>query len=330
MKARLTLLALLATVITSNALAGSCPENLPNGLGYWKNHADIWPAEYVVVGNQSLGKAYIIDTIAEMRATTDGDAVIALLHQVIPAKINIEGGVDDAPVAQHIAQADSLLAIYWIGDDMDGATRAHMVELATVLDDFNNGEFCSLPVELTSFTARASDGMITLQWATAVETDNAGFGVEHRRNDSDTFEELAFVPGHGTTSQEASYGIDLFDLGYGTHAFRLRQVDLDGTTTYSGTIEVDVALAGSFALADAYPNPFNPTTNIRFSLREAGSITLGVYDITGRLVRTLANGSFPAGSHDVTFSAENLPSGTYVYRLQTEAGPVAGTIVLLK
>ncbi len=52
--------------------------------------------------------------------------------------------------------------------------------------------------------------------------------------------------------------------------------------------------------------------------------------MTGRLVRTLASGSFDTGSHDVTFRADNLPSGTYLYRLQTGAGSVTGSIVLLK
>jgi hypothetical protein len=95
-------------------------------------------------------------------------------------------------------------------------------------------------------------------------------------------------------------------------------------------MEVNIELTERFALTDAYPNPFNPTTNIRFSLRESGDITLAVYDVAGRHVRTLASGSYSAGSHDVTFRADNLPSGTYLYRLQTEAGPVAGTLVLLK
>ncbi|NNE48175.1 MAG: T9SS type A sorting domain-containing protein, partial [Rhodothermales bacterium] len=65
-------------------------------------------------------------------------------------------------------------------------------------------------------------------------------------------------------------------------------------------------------------------------LRESGNVSLAVFDVAGRHVKTLASGVFEAGSHDVTFSADNLPSGTYLYRLQTPAGPVSGSLVLLK
>jgi hypothetical protein len=322
--------ALLLLGSVTSARAGSCPENLPNGLGYWKTHPDLWPVEFIKVGNRLLGKEYIIQTVAEMRASSDGDGVIILLHQIIPAKINIEGGVDPSPVADAVAQADSLLALFWIGDVVDDASRDLMIELAAILDEFNSGDFCTLPVELVSFTGRTDHDLILLSWSTASEAGNAGFEVEHRQGDSGAFESLTFVTGYGTTNVATQYSVQLDDLGYGRHQFRLKQVDFDGTFSYSATIEVNSALTSTFALTEAYPNPFNPSTNIRFSLREASLVTLGVYDMTGRLIRTLANGSFDAGSHNVTFRADNLPSGTYLYRLQTAAGSVTGSIVLLK
>ncbi|MTI87763.1 MAG: T9SS type A sorting domain-containing protein [Balneolaceae bacterium] len=66
-----------------------------------------------------------------------------------------------------------------------------------------------------------------------------------------------------------------------------------------------------------YPNPFNPTTNIEFELDNISHVLLEVYDITGRKVRTLKNESMPFGHHKVPFSARNLASGIYLYRLQT-------------
>ncbi|MDX1430497.1 MAG: T9SS type A sorting domain-containing protein, partial [Rhodothermales bacterium] len=196
--------------------------------------------------------------------------------------------------------------------------------------EFNNGAFCSLPVELTDFDAQADGTVVMLRWKTASEENNAGFELQHRRGNGYGFETMEFVAGNGSTNLSNSYAVSLENLGYGKHTFRLRQIDLDGTFSYSREIEVDVELTERFALTDAYPNPFNPTTTLRFSLREAGEINLAVYDIVGRHVKTLASGQFSAGSHDVTFSADNLPSGTYVYRLQTASGPVAGTLVLLK
>ncbi len=86
----------------------------------------------------------------------------------------------------------------------------------------------------------------------------------------------------------------------------------------------------TFALHAAYPNPFNPATEIRFDLPEAVPVTLVVYDATGREVARLVDGPLAAATHAVTFDATDLPSGVYLVRLA--AGPFAQTrrVVLLK
>ncbi|RMF55175.1 MAG: T9SS C-terminal target domain-containing protein, partial [Calditrichaeota bacterium] len=81
-----------------------------------------------------------------------------------------------------------------------------------------------------------------------------------------------------------------------------------------------------FSLSQNYPNPFNPTTTIEFSLPHASPqgqarITLHVYDTAGRKVKTLIDGSFPAGNHNVQWNGTNdagqpVGSGVYFYRLQ--------------
>jgi hypothetical protein len=78
-----------------------------------------------------------------------------------------------------------------------------------------------------------------------------------------------------------------------------------------------------FALDQNYPNPFNPSTQIRFALRASGLARLTVYDVLGREVAVLVNGTLAAGSHSVTFDASNLTSGMYMYKL--EAGGMTQT-----
>ena len=78
------------------------------------------------------------------------------------------------------------------------------------------------------------------------------------------------------------------------------------------------------------PNPFNPTTTIRFTVEQSAQVNLTVYDLTGREVHQLVNGYTNAGNHEVTFDASNLPSGTYLYRLTTPESQVVQKMVLLK
>jgi hypothetical protein len=72
----------------------------------------------------------------------------------------------------------------------------------------------------------------------------------------------------------------------------------------------------SFTLYQNYPNPFNPTTTISYRLKEKGFVKLNVYDITGKLIKTLVNQIKDPGSYETEFNAKGLASGIYFYRLE--------------
>jgi len=86
----------------------------------------------------------------------------------------------------------------------------------------------------------------------------------------------------------------------------------------------------AFGLADAYPNPFNPSTTIDFTVPAADVVTLNVYNINGQLVRTLVNGTVERGAHSVTFDAAELSSGVYMYTLETSSQSLTKKMVLVK
>ena len=86
----------------------------------------------------------------------------------------------------------------------------------------------------------------------------------------------------------------------------------------------------AFALAQNYPNPFNPSTEIRFDLPEAVAVRLVIYDVQGREVARLVNGSLSAGQHRVTWDARQMPSGVYIYRLTAGAFIETRRMVLLR
>jgi len=106
------------------------------------------------------------------------------------------------------------------------------------------------------------------------------------------------------------------------------------TATMGGVFRRDVSTnvedppePNRFQLLGAYPNPFNPTTTIRYGLPIRTHVSLAVYNTLGQRVAELVNGEVEAGYHDVNFDASNLPSGVYFYRLQ--AGSYVETKKLL-
>ena len=89
-------------------------------------------------------------------------------------------------------------------------------------------------------------------------------------------------------------------------------------------------LPGFVKLSRNYPNPFNPETTIEYTLPQAESVRLVVYDVLGREVARLVDGVQPAGRHSVRFSGGELSSGTYVYRLETTGERHVQTMILAK
>ena len=89
-------------------------------------------------------------------------------------------------------------------------------------------------------------------------------------------------------------------------------------------------LPTEFALNPSYPNPFNPTTQVPFSLPEAAHVKIEIYNLTGRLVSVLANEQFQAGNHTLAFNAESLSSGIYLVRAQLGNKVMTQKVTLVK
>jgi hypothetical protein len=106
--------------------------------------------------------------------------------------------------------------------------------------------------------------------------------------------------------------------GSTTHAGSYFLID---DLAFSGTNDIASSplLPASFQLAQHYPNPFNPSTTIRYALPVSGLVTIELYDLLGRLVATIVNEVKSAGTYEVRFDAAGLSSGTYVYRMRSGA-----------
>ncbi|KAA0247010.1 MAG: T9SS C-terminal target domain-containing protein [Ignavibacteriae bacterium] len=197
-----------------------------------------------------------------------------------------------------------------------------------------------LPVELTSFTSKLLNDKIQLNWVTKTEVNNYGFNVERRINEGE-WNTIGFVEGNRTTTESKEYSFSDKDIYAGGSKFqyRLKQIDFDGSFEYSDVVEVGV-VANQFELSQNYPNPFNPSTTIRFSLPKDTQLKINIYNMLGELVKTLAEGTYQAGYHKVTFSALGgstsngnvslLPSGVYIYRIESNEFVQVKKMILMK
>jgi hypothetical protein len=186
-----------------------------------------------------------------------------------------------------------------------------------------------VPVELVSFTAKGLPDGVILEWSTASELNNLGFEIQHRVGT--VFRYVDFVDGHGTTLEPQFYSYQVNDLNHGAHAFRLKQIDFDGTYALSPVVEAVVGLPGVYHLTAVRPNPFNQETQFTLSVAESQRVVIGLYDLSGRLVAELFKGSTEANqTNSLTISAEDIPSGTYLLKVSGETFDAAQEVMILK
>jgi hypothetical protein len=227
----------------------------------------------------------------------------------------------------------NISSLTYTGYGMVGQTVSDFFEVPSETDTtyVQNSGFPALPVELSSFTAKVlKDGGIKLDWRTETEVSNYGFNIE-RSIDEGEWNTLGFLEGFGNSNSPKDYSFTDKDLFAGGSKFqyRLKQVDTDGKFEYSHVVEVEI-MPTKFELSQNFPNPFNPSTTIKFTLPKETQLKINVYNMIGELVQTLAEGTYEAGFHKVSLNASNLPSGAYIYRIESSEFVQVKKMVLLK
>lgn len=189
-----------------------------------------------------------------------------------------------------------------------------------------------VPVELSSFTATVDNNKVTLFWQTATETNNSGFEIlRSSQNDNNKWNQIGFVDGNGTTTNESNYSYTDKNLVQGSYSYKLSQIDFDGTRTESGIIDVEInSQPNEYSLSQNYPNPFNPSTTIQYSIPEGGNVKLKVYNSLGEKVATLVDEIKSQGNYEINFNASELVSGIYFYQLSTNNFTDVKKMILMK
>ncbi len=189
--------------------------------------------------------------------------------------------------------------------------------------------FEPIPVEFTSFTANVSENSVTLNWSTATETNNSGFSVERKGSDGN-WQTMGFINGSGNSTVINHYSFTDQNVTYGKYTYRLKQIDYNGSSTYSSEVNVEVLPINTFTLSQNYPNPFNPSTIIKYSIPSDQFVTLKIYDVLGREAETLVNEAQVRGEYTISFNASRLSSGIYYYSITAGSYRETRKMILVK
>ena len=186
----------------------------------------------------------------------------------------------------------------------------------------------SLPVELSAFQASFDGRAILLAWITESESNSWGFNIYRSLDKDKNYSQInaGLIRAAGNSTQQNNYQFhDVRIEKNSTYWYKLEQIDIDGAARYFGPVSATTSseAAGvpqTFEFYSNYPNPFNPTTTIRFDLPSAEHVLLQVFDISGKKVKTLVNEQRSAGSYSLVWDGTNIDNqqvgaGAYFCRL---------------
>lgn len=188
-------------------------------------------------------------------------------------------------------------------------------------------------IELDYFNVADKGGKVRLKWRTQSETENQGFIIKRALVLGDMFgvyEEIDSymsnedLLGAGTTSKKTDYLYWDKEVKPGaTYAYVLQDVDLSGHIRECDPVivhikESKVISTDEFVFSASYPNPFNPAFVIPFEIYKSTAVDIKLYDVSGRLVKTIANTEFATGTYNLLVEGNNLSSGVYLLKIQVD------------
>ena len=190
-----------------------------------------------------------------------------------------------------------------------------------------------LPVTMISITVAVTKNNVILTWITENEINNAGFEVQRMLlKGRAIWHKVGYVEGSGTTLESKTYTFEDKKVRVGKYRYRLKQIDYNNHyEIYELGNVIEIAPPGKFEVSQNYPNPSNPSSKIDFTLPIDAHVTLVVFDITGRNIKTLLNNEFKTADwYTIKFDGSSLASGIYFYRIMTETDVVTKKMLLIK
>ena len=263
-----------------------------------------------------------LDELCEASGDVNGDGVTNV--------------VDVVRMVTHVLGGDQLGGVGFCEGNLNGDDVINVVDIVTIVNIILNGSVDTSDLG-SSATIKYTDNKIS------VESDGYVQGVQLTISHCDDFSlELndAYISEYSTTNNETtllmvSHGVtadqNISEIAKVSSScdFTITDVVVSGRVDeYDTTIE-EVQSKG-FTVKPAYPNPFNPTTNLNLVLENDAQVSVQIYNIAGQLVDVIADGLYNLGSHNWTWNAENLASGVYFVKTQVGSEVHTDKIMLLK
>jgi len=177
-----------------------------------------------------------------------------------------------------------------------------------------------LAANVTSFTAVSLSNSVRVDFATASETNVDRFEITRAIKGHSDAATVGRIDAENSATGHSYSWTDNNAVNGTSYVYNLVVVNTDGSSENAGTVEATPSLNNAviteYALAQNFPNPFNPSTQIVFDVVAENYTTLKVFNANGQEVATLFNGIADAGRHIVNFDAANLTSGLYFYTVK--------------
>ena len=191
-------------------------------------------------------------------------------------------------------------------------------------------------VDLKAFSTRVKKTNVEISWKTTSESSIASYIIE-RSDNGGSYETLSEVPVKIFKGKFNSYQVNDNGLVLGTFNYKLTAVDMSGCKKELSTQSVSVANRkhiiiddGSFALEASYPNPFNPSFVVPFSVNSTQNVKIQLYDLKGKLIQTVADGYFSPGNHKIHVSCDGMVSGVYLLKVNANGQQAIQKMLLTK
>jgi len=303
-----------------------------------KNQTLLWQHDIIGKASYTTERS---PSIADVNADGQLDVLIAGLSK----KLYALSGTDGSEIWT-IDTNDPSAGVPAIGDLDGNGVMDIIVSAGSSVQMFSHDQ--PIPVELTTFTATVADDVVILEWKTQTETENYGYHVYRSLSADGEYAKITnqIIRGAGSSAEAHTYIYTDRDVQNGmTYYYKLCDVDYNGNKHFHGPSSVTVGativtrigegIPTTYSLAQNYPNPFNPETAINFSIKQAGKVSLKIYNLQGQLIRSLVDEDKLAGSYSIIWNGTNdqgirVSSGTYLYTLKVNGFEDTKKLVFMK